>query len=433
MTTKSPIRNNQTKLTNSHSVNNMSTNGNEIKSSRICVKRPLSTANFLPNNSTTNGFSNHLKKRTLQINHFFNSKIKPFRPNEQTNGHRSHDHSISPPLIFHAIAPASPDDIDTSSKQTDAERKSKSPASRRIANVLAHTKIKAMSTDHDSLRSPSSCSEDDLSKFHPVLSSIDADADESDNGNSNQLLKFRRFQKTRNSSLPQKSENTNERRHSSSNDDENNERRTKLLSMKKSDRKLTMTTTDDDMTKNVYRYHPLDNLESEIPLTTNESSSTPTVTISTNQPVVKKVNRFQVKSIRKSQQQQILLANAAAAKSSNEDDCSVPNDQSNLQLKPSIIERQHTNTPTTDCEHTTTNTDSAMNGTVSALNTVENGHHRVRFQVTVQEKKESTHEEGKLPHQTTTSTAPSSTASAPGEVSTDFTKKNLFDQGLIFF
>ncbi len=273
-----------------------------------------------------------------------------------------------------------------------------------------------MSTEHDSLQSQSSCSDDEEnpSKFHP----IDADADESDNGNSNQLLKFRRFQKTRNSnnsSLPQKSENTNERQHSSSNDDENNERRTKHALTKKFERKLTMTTTDDDM--HIHRYHPLDNLESKI---TDESLSTPTVTISNSQPSVKKVNRFQVKSIRKSQQQEILLANAAAAKSLNEDDCSVPNDQS----KPSIIERQHTNTPTTDGEHSTTHPDGVMNGTGSALNTIENGHHRVRFHVTIQEKKDSTHEEDKLPQQTlasltlpTTPAAPSSATSVPGEVS----------------
>ncbi len=102
MTTKSSIR-----------TNNMSTNGNEIKSSRIYVKRPLNTTNYRPNNSSTNGFSNHLKKRTLQLNNFFNSKIKPFRSNEQTSTHRT----PSPPLVFHAIAPASPDDVNSSTEQ----------------------------------------------------------------------------------------------------------------------------------------------------------------------------------------------------------------------------------------------------------------------------------------------------------------------------
>ena len=277
-----------------------------------------------------------------------------------------------------------------------------------------------MSTDPDSLRSHSSCSEDEEnpSKCHPV----DVDADESDNGNNSQQVKFRRFQKTRkssNSSLPQKSEITIERKHSSSNDDENNERRTKPVSMKRPERKLTMTTTDDDL--HIHRYHPLDNLHSKDPPNNNDSLSTPTITVSNCQPSVKKVNRFQVNSIRKSQQQQILLANTAAAKSSNEDDCSVPNDRS----KTLTIERQHTNTPTTDSEHPATHTD----GTCSTPNAVENGHHRVRFQVTVQDKKESVHEEEKLPPQTTpsasvstTPAAPSSTASVPGEVSHDLTK-----------
>ena len=123
MTTKSSIRNIKTTLTTSNSVNNMSTNGNDIKSSRICVKRPLSTATFLPNGSTTNGISNQLKKRTLQINNFFHSKIKPTRSVEQTNGHQSHDCSTSPPLTFHAIAPASPDEDNNYSKPIDADQK----------------------------------------------------------------------------------------------------------------------------------------------------------------------------------------------------------------------------------------------------------------------------------------------------------------------
>ena len=302
-----------------------------------------------------------------------------------------------------------------------------------------------MSTDRRLLRGHSSGSEDNEnpSILPPLISSAEADADESDNGNDNQLLKLRRFQKTRkpsNTSLPQKPEINTERRHSSSNDDEkkesnsipngnNNERRTKPISAKKIERKLTITTTDDDMNKHVHRYHPLDNLEANIPPTANESSPIPTITISNNnQPSVKKVNRFQVKSIRKSQQQQILLANASAAKSSNEDDCSVPNDKSNLQLKPSIIERKDSHTGTTDGEHSTTNTDSLINGATSAGNTVENGHHHVRFQVMPYEKKESVPlEEEKIHHQTkatatVTVPVPHPPSCAHGEVSSHSTK-----------
>jgi len=291
----------------------------------------------------------------------------------------------------------------------------------------------------------SSDSEDE--NFNPALS-IDADADESDNGNHKKSQKCRRFQKTRktsNTSLPQKFENHNEQQHSSSNDDEtkelnsivngNNERRTKPVLVKKFNRSMitTTTTTDDDIANQIHHYHPLDNLQSKFPSTppptttrneSNLSSPIPTINASTNQPVVKKINRFQVKSIRKSQQQEILLANAAAAKSSNEDDCSVPN----LQLKPSIIKRKSITTPTTDGENSTINTDNIINGTVSRLNPIENEHHHVRFHVTQREKKESTAEEDKLHNQTTASVtvstpAPlSSAASAQGEVWNDLEK-----------
>ena len=394
----------------------MSTNGNEIKSSRIYVKRPLSTTNFLPGNSATNGFSNHLKKRTLQLNQLFNLKIKPFRSNEQTNGHQT-----SPPLVFHAIAPSSPDDTSTKQRvrpvDADALLQPQSPATRRIANVLAHTNIKALSVDRG-FRSSGSEEDDNPLKSH----SIDTDADESDNGNSNRLLKFRRFQKTRkpsNTSLPQKCEKIDERKHSSSNDDENKERRSKPASIKKCERKVTMTTTDEDM--HVHRYHPLDHLQEKIPPMNSESTpSTPTIIVTNSQPSAKKVNRFQVKSIRKSQQPELLLANIAAAKSSNEDDCSVPNGPPSK-------------SSATDNEHPTTHTDGMVNG---ASNPVENGHPRVRFHVTVQEKKEPMHEEEKLPHHATatatvtlpptTPAAPSSSASIAGEVSTDL-RKNSFD------
>ena len=47
-----------------------------------------------------------------------------------------------------------------------------------------------MSTDSDLLQAQSSCSEDDdnQSKYNPILSSIDADAEESDSSNSKNLL-----------------------------------------------------------------------------------------------------------------------------------------------------------------------------------------------------------------------------------------------------
>jgi hypothetical protein len=125
MTTTSSVRNIKPRLATNNSGNSMTTNGNEIKPSRIFVKKPLSTTNFLQNNSTTNGFSNHLKKRTLQLNNFFYSKTK----SNQTNGHQSDIHSThtngstSPPAVFHAIAPASSEQINDLSKQISTEQK----------------------------------------------------------------------------------------------------------------------------------------------------------------------------------------------------------------------------------------------------------------------------------------------------------------------
>lgn len=82
MTTKSPIRNVKTNLTITSSVdNNMP---NEIKTSRISIKR------------------------SIKLNNLFNAKIKPTIP--------SNGHSTSPPLIFHAIAPVSPEDSPTQTK-----------------------------------------------------------------------------------------------------------------------------------------------------------------------------------------------------------------------------------------------------------------------------------------------------------------------------
>ena len=118
MTTKSSVYNIKPRFSTSNSVNNMTTNGNDMKTSRISVKRPLSTTNFYQNNSPTNGFSNNLKKRTFQINNFYHSKLKSNHSNEQVNGH-----SPSPPLIFHAIAPVSTDENNKSSKQIINEQK----------------------------------------------------------------------------------------------------------------------------------------------------------------------------------------------------------------------------------------------------------------------------------------------------------------------
>jgi hypothetical protein len=292
-------------------------------------------------------------------------------------------------------------------------------------------------------------SNDQSSSSSSSSSSFDTDADESDheiiNNNPKQITKSRRLLKVRKTNFSLVNSNSThtppisrtnlwkddqQRQRSSSNDDDNHEinsindeaifnnRRLKTFSLKKRDLTHTTTTTDDDTTKH-YRYHALDNLElnrKNFPSESTGSSPIPIMSAPVNPPPTRKTTRFQIKSIRKSQQQQILLANAAAAKSSNDDDCSLPNPRTKLAL----LERKHTNTPTTDGENSTTNTDNIVNGAVSALKTVENGHHRVRFHVPQHKKHESAAEEEKLPTQATslpTPAPPSSAASAQGEVS----------------
>lgn len=335
-----------------------------------------------------------------------------------------------------------------------------SESSRRIANVLAHTRIKTMSNAMSSGSDEEGESSLHRSHDQSSSSSIDTDADESDHEpntnittNSKQTNKARRVLKTRKNNFSSISQNnvhtppvsrTNLRKDdqqqqqqaSSSNDEDdevnsinddlplnNTSRRSKLSSLKKRDLIQTTTTTDDDTTK-YYRYHPLDNLEINRKNLLSESASSspvPPASSSTNPPSTRKANRFQIKSIRKSQQQQILLANAAAAKSSNDDDCSVPNQCSKIPVKSALAERKHTNTPTTDGENPQANTDHIVNGAVSALKTVENGHHhRVRFHISQQKKPESAAEEEKLPVPTASlppTPAPSSSITSAQEVS----------------
>ncbi|CAF5058359.1 unnamed protein product, partial [Rotaria magnacalcarata] len=204
------------------------------------------------------------------------------------------------------------------------------------------------------------------------------------------------------------------------------ERRTKLSSTKKFDRLTTATTTtDDDYSKEQYhRYHPLDNLESKLS-TPNESSLSRIATLntSTNQTPVKKLNRFQVKSIHKSQQPQMILLKAAAAKSSNDDEYSVPNEGSASSLKTSLIDREHANTLITDLENTSSNTNNIVNGVISTLISVQNEQNHVHFRAIPHEKQDSAADEEKSPSIPAATAAlptpapPSSTASAPGEVS----------------
>ncbi|CAM4966685.1 unnamed protein product, partial [Rotaria socialis] len=400
----------------------MATNGSDTKQSRIHVKKPFGTTNFLQSSSSTNGFSNHIKKRTLQWNNFFHSKKKSNHSTGSNNSLQSDENSTGEPLVFHAIAPASPEEIKQSSNHVNHEKQLKnvpeSTPNSQIRYVLAHTKIKAMSTNDASTQVQSSFSdeEENQSKYKPVLSSIDADADESDNGSNQNIKKARRLQKNSrasNLSLQQKHENNNckdEQQLSSSDEKDSNEpslvanghieQRAKLSLTKKFDRLATVaTTTDHDYSKEQYhRYHPLDNLDSKLS-TPNESSLSPIVTTntSTNQTPVKKLNRFQVKSIRKSQQPQMILLKAAAAKSSNDDEYSVPNECSVSSLKTPFIDRKHANTPIADLENISSNTNSIVHGVISTLVSVQNEQNHVHFRAIPHEKQDSTADEEKSP------------------------------------
>ncbi|UJR16001.1 hypothetical protein I4U23_002918 [Adineta vaga] len=282
-----------------------------------------------------------------------------------------------------------------------------------------------MSTDPVAVQTQIS-SEDDEKQLTFRYVDDDGDADESEGENSNRTKKCRRMQKTR------KTEHINEKNDrqvdsSSINDDKerrdcnsilngNSDWKTKSSLARKSDQMTSPTTTDDDMTKTYHCYHPLDDLD-------GKSTPNSTITPTGNQSFSKKPNRFQVKSIRKSQQQQILLANVNQARSSpiNEDETSTPNQSSSSQLKRSIIERKNTNTSTADVENTSANSSNVIHNGLSVSNTTENDHHHVRFQVNTHGKQESIVEEEKRSNQsvptTTLSTpAPSlSTICAQGE------------------
>ena len=332
-----------------------------------------------------------------------------------------------------------------------------SESSLRVARVLAHTQIKTMSN------APPSCSDEEgessLHLSNSQSSSMETDADESDHAiqqSNKPIVKPRRLQKTRKTSVtivgsttknntpPTSRTNVrkDEQKHpSSSNDDEINDmngtvedfmvsnRRPKAFQSRRHDHLTTTTTTDDDTNRSYHRYHPLDNLEANgkhFPSDSHGSSPVPTTAGSINLNLARKSNRFQVKSIRKSQQQHMLLANIAAAKSSNDDDCSVPSQRMKSLFKTAVMTgRKHTNTPTTDGEHPTTNTDHIVKGALSALTIVDNGsgsdigNHHVRFHDSQNKKHESAAEEEKLPAPIVTlptPAPPSSAASAQGEV-----------------
>jgi hypothetical protein len=137
-TAASPIRNIKSRLPTSKSISNMTTNGNEPKSTRIYFKKPLSATNILQNYSTTNGRNNHFKKQTVLLNNCHQNKMtqstsineKPNNNHCQQNGHSSNkqssnnrSHLPSQSTVLYAIAPApSSEEYNNLTKETNEEK-----------------------------------------------------------------------------------------------------------------------------------------------------------------------------------------------------------------------------------------------------------------------------------------------------------------------
>ncbi|CAF3137085.1 unnamed protein product [Rotaria socialis] len=124
-TTTSSQRNIKSRLPTSNSINNMATNGNEAKSNRVGLKKPLSATNILQNYSSPNAVNNRSKKSPVLSNNFHQPKpiktihidkinnISTDNSHHQQNGHQSNkqssqriSHAPAQPYFFHAIAPA---------------------------------------------------------------------------------------------------------------------------------------------------------------------------------------------------------------------------------------------------------------------------------------------------------------------------------------
>ena len=102
-TTASSVRQLKTRLTTSNSINNITTNGNDSKSNRNCFKKPISATNGLQPYVSSNG----LKSHPLIANHHYHHHQTHQNGKHPMKRSLTHmDRSHSPPVIFHAIAPA---------------------------------------------------------------------------------------------------------------------------------------------------------------------------------------------------------------------------------------------------------------------------------------------------------------------------------------
>lgn len=115
----STIQNIKSRLPTSNSIHTITINGNEGKSNGIYNKKPMSATNLLQNYSSTNNFNRHPNQRK-------NYPTKPIAIDnkKQQNGHSSKTKMPSPPIVFHAIAPApKSNELDHSVKQDIYEQK----------------------------------------------------------------------------------------------------------------------------------------------------------------------------------------------------------------------------------------------------------------------------------------------------------------------
>jgi hypothetical protein len=122
-TATSSMRNIKSTLPTSNSIHNMTNNGNENKSNGIYSKRPSSVNNVFQNYSSTNGFNNHVKRRSF---HHQNKAVKSIAE-RKLNGHHANtqtSNSSSSAVIFHAIAPAPvSEESCESTRKTNEEQK----------------------------------------------------------------------------------------------------------------------------------------------------------------------------------------------------------------------------------------------------------------------------------------------------------------------
>ena len=140
MATSSSLRNIKSRMTSSNSINNVPLKGNEQKSTRTYLKKPMSATTVLPSSTSTNGFNHHVKTRHRMsidsqpvLSVAATDEKSPTGHSHHHNGHHHHhhhhrsttNHSSSPrPTLLYAIAPAPlSEELDDSARETHNNEK----------------------------------------------------------------------------------------------------------------------------------------------------------------------------------------------------------------------------------------------------------------------------------------------------------------------